>query len=97
MNELDDELYSVLSAADVVLAKGDLNYRRFFEDRAWIPETPVAEASVAVGMVCYALRVLKSDVVVGIDREKVGILSANDRQWRSNGCHALIQRVDIGD
>ncbi len=61
MNALDEPLAAALRRAGLVISKGDLNYRRFFEDRAWPADTPVAAASVAAGMRAFALRVLKSD------------------------------------
>ncbi len=96
MNGLDDTLSASLSAADAVIAKGDLNYRRFFEDRAWPADTAVAAASVAPDMRAFALRVLKSDCLVGLERTTVERLSAAEPDWRSNGRHAIIQRVDRG-
>ena len=96
MNALEAELSASLSAAALVLAKGDLNYRRFFEDRAWPPDTPIAQASVASGMHAFALRVLKSDVIAGIDKTHVSHLFTVDAAWRSNGTRSIVQRVDRG-
>lgn len=96
MNELEPELTTRLRSAALVLLKGDLNYRRCFEDRAWPADTPVATASVALGMHACALRVLKSDSVVGLASAQVSQLFAADAQWRTNGTQAVIQRVDAG-
>jgi hypothetical protein len=94
MNRLDPKLHASLCAAQLVIVKGDLNSRRFFEDRAWPADTQVAVASVAEGVQAFALRVLKSDCVVGLPSDQVAKLFATDPEWRSNSKYALIQRVD---
>jgi len=96
MNALSSEVDAALGRAAVVLAKGDLNYRRFFEDRAWPESTLVSVASVATGMCAFSLRVLKSDCVVGVSEADVSKLVRADSSWRSNGKYSLVQRVDKG-
>ena len=51
----------------VVVAKGDLNYRRLVGDRDWDPTTPFAAAATDLGVPVVALRTCKSEVVVGLD------------------------------
>ncbi|HSR99249.1 MAG TPA: hypothetical protein VLM79_19490, partial [Kofleriaceae bacterium] len=75
----------------------DLNYRRFFEDRAWPADVPVSVASVATGMYAFALRVLKSDSIVGLESAEVSRLFEADPDWRSNSRHSVVQRVDKGE
>jgi hypothetical protein len=94
MNGLTPALEASLQSAALVLVKGDLNYRRFFEDRAWPADAPVAGASVATGMCAFSLRVLKSDCVAGLPPATVTALAAQDPRWRSSGRVAIIQRVD---
>lgn len=96
MNALAPELAASLRAAGIVLAKGDLHYRRFFEDRAWPAITPVSVASVATGMHAFAMRVLKSDSIVGLPAAVVSRLANAVPAWRSSGRHSIIQRVDQG-
>lgn len=96
MDQLEPELLQALAAARIVVVKGDLNYRRFFGDRAWSPQTTVAEASLASDQCAFALRVIKSDCVVGVRHEDSDALFATDPEWRSNGRYSMIQRVDKG-
>lgn len=96
MNDLSPALEAALRAAPVVLAKGDLNYRRFFEDRAWPADAPVATASVASGLRAFALRVLKSDCLAGLPPATTAPLFAPEPAWRSSGRYAIVQRVDAG-
>jgi hypothetical protein len=83
-------LAAELAAADLVVLKGDLNYRRLVGDAAWPPSTPFADAVHLPGPVA-ALRTLKSDVVVGLDPAVVAGLEARSPGWRTDGSHALVQ------
>jgi hypothetical protein len=96
MNGLSPAVDQSLRAAAVLLAKGDLNYRRFFEDRAWPADAPVATASVAMGMTAFGLRVLKSDCLAGLPLATAERLFTEDPWWRSSGRYAIVQRVDAG-
>jgi hypothetical protein len=79
-----------LRAADLVVVKGDLNYRKLVGDAAWPAPTPFADAVQLPGPVA-ALRVLKSDVLVGVEEATVAALDASSPGWRTNGSHALLQ------
>jgi uncharacterized protein with ATP-grasp and redox domains len=90
---LDADLTDGLRAAAVVIAKGDLNYRRFVGDRAWPAETPAAVAARAVPFAAHALRVLKSDAVVGVAPSMAARAAAADPDWRTSSRFALVQRL----
>jgi Damage-control phosphatase ARMT1-like domain len=83
-------LAAELGAADLVVVKGDLNYRKLVGDAAWPAPTAFADAVQLPGPVT-ALRVLKSDVLVGVDEGTVAALDATVPGWRTNGSHALVQ------
>jgi hypothetical protein len=93
VDALEPDLSRALSTAHLVLVKGDLNYRRYFGDRAWPAETTVDVASLSIDQHAFALRVLKSDCVVGIPAAEVTRLSSTDRTWRTNLEHSIIQRI----
>jgi uncharacterized protein with ATP-grasp and redox domains len=90
---LGDELSASLRAARVVIAKGDLNYRRFVGDRDWPAETPTSIGSQGVPFRAYALRVLKSDALVGVPHDIARRAAARNPSWRTDGSHALVQRL----
>jgi hypothetical protein len=96
VDSLEPELVQDLRAAHLVVVKGDLNYRRYFGDRAWPAQTPVEAASLEKVQHAFALRVLKSDCVVGIPAVDAERLFAVEPDWRSNGTHSIIQRIDGG-
>ncbi|HXJ23872.1 MAG TPA: ARMT1-like domain-containing protein [Polyangia bacterium] len=90
---LEPDLAATLRASPVVIAKGDLNYRRFVGDRAWPAETQADVASAGVPFAAYALRVLKSDAVVGVEPAVAARAAADSPDWRTDGSHALVQRL----
>lgn len=84
-----------LNQADVVIAKGDLNYRRFLEDRLWPVGTRVDRAVQDVPFSAFAFRVLKSEAVAGIPTPVHQHLNLVDPNWRCNGNYAVIQILGV--
>ncbi len=95
-DDLPVDLTAALRTAQIIVAKGDLNYRRFVGDRAWPVETPASVAAAGVPFAGYALRVLKSDAVVGVAPETAARAAARSPDWRTNGSHAAVQRLGGG-
>jgi hypothetical protein len=76
----------------LVVFKGDLNYRRLVGDCLWDPTTLFDDAVDYLGdLPVAALRTLKSDVVVGVPRDRVERLDAEDPEWRINGRQTVVQ------
>ncbi len=90
LRDRPDRLDRDLAAADLVIVKGDLNYRRVVGDAAWPPTTRYADAVQLPGRVAV-LRTLKSQVVVGLDAATVAAMDAESPRWRIDGRHALVQ------
>lgn len=85
------DLRAELAGATVTILKGDLNYRRLVGDRLWPATTPFAQVTAHFPGAVAALRTLKSDVVVGLDRPVLDRLERSGRAWRTSGTHALVQ------
>ncbi len=88
---MPDDLCDEFASASVTITKGDLNYRRLAGDRYWPATTPFAEVVAYFPSPVAALRVLKSEVVVGLHEAAVAELDKADAAWRTNGTRALIQ------
>ncbi|KAF8630307.1 hypothetical protein AX15_003000 [Amanita polypyramis BW_CC] len=86
------ELFSNLKASDLVIFKGDLNYRKLTGDIRWPSWTNFSEAlgPLMGSFPLLSLRTNKADVAVGIDRATVERLDQAGEKWRVSGSYALI-------
>ncbi len=90
-DRMPTDLSAHLAGFDLVISKGDLNYRRLVGDRHWPADTPFAATVDYFPAPLAALRTVKSDVVVGVSAEALSTVEAADPQWRSTGRYALVQ------
>ncbi|KAI1190288.1 hypothetical protein F5B17DRAFT_107100 [Nemania serpens] len=96
------ELLDDLRSSELVVFKGDLNYRKLTDDAAWDPTTPFTEAigplGPGSGVNVLALRTCKADVVVGLkpgDDERLramegGGADSGARKWAWSGKWAVV-------
>jgi hypothetical protein len=91
------DLARSLGASDLILFKGDANYRRLVEDRHWPKTTPLEQITPYVPSPFVTLRTLKSEVVVGLKDGMAEELSAREEDWMINGRHGVIHLVDRGE
>jgi uncharacterized protein with ATP-grasp and redox domains len=89
--QMPDKLYGDLGKADLIISKGDANYRRFLGDRHWPFTTPFADITHYRPAPLAALRVLKSEVACGLQPEQPAILRQQDPKWLVDGRWAVIQ------
>lgn len=91
------ELFNDMKQSDLVIYKGDLNYRKLVFDCDWPVTTPFSEAigpSMANDFTnIIALRTNKADPIVGLSEEtKVDIENRATRQeWRFSGKYAVVE------
>jgi hypothetical protein len=85
------DLREALAAADLVLVKGDANYRRLLEDRRWEPWRSMEEIAAYFPASFACLRTMKSEIVVDVPRETAARLSAEDPEWLTNGRRGLVR------
>ncbi|KAH0610084.1 uncharacterized protein H6S33_012630 [Morchella sextelata] len=98
------ELFEDLQKSELVIFKGDLNYRKLTGDADWNPTTKFEEAigplgEVGSGIRVLALRTCKADVVVGLPEGKDEELRAGDaagegRKWAWSGKWAVVEFWD---
>lgn len=86
------DLHATLQGADLVLFKGDLNYRKLTGDRDW--DHTVAFNTALRGFepapLC-SLRTLKANVQVGLQSGQGEKLTSQDPSWMTSGKYAVIQ------
>ncbi|CAE7008208.1 hypothetical protein P3342_002813 [Pyrenophora teres f. teres] len=102
----EPELYADLKESELVIFKGDLNYRKLTADAAWPATTPFTEAigpmGPGSGIRVLALRTCKADVVVGLPEGVDERIKATDgggsesgaRKWAWSGKWAVVQFSD---
>lgn len=89
--EMPQALERLFDEAQLVILKGDANYRRSVGDAMWYPETPFAEVTSYFDYPLLALRTLKSDPIIGLQEGRAEQLDLLDGEWRVNGKRAVIQ------
>ena len=88
--DMKSTLSSEIDKNDVLISKGDANYRRFYEDRV-VPTDFVGGAQLCNKQ--FALRTLKSEIIAGLDKNKATEIGAEDKDWMKNGKYAVIQKL----
>ncbi|XP_063301458.1 damage-control phosphatase ARMT1 [Pelobates fuscus] len=92
MAQTAPDLYSELQKSDLVLFKGDLNYRKLTGDRKWDFTVPFTQALTTFhpAPLC-SVRTLKSDVQVGLKPGAGEQLAASETDWMISGKYGIIQ------
>jgi len=82
---------SELARTDLLISKGDANYRRLLGDRAWPFTTPFAEVVSYLPAPLLALRTAKSEVAAGLTQAQIDALNDDDPDWLVNGRWGVAQ------
>jgi hypothetical protein len=89
--ELPEDLRATLAGFDLVILKGDVNYRRLVGDLHWPPTTPFEHATAYFPARLVALRTMKAELIVGLPAGEAERLREQDPEWMVNGQRGLIQ------
>jgi hypothetical protein len=89
--QLPEDLRAMLAGVDLVVIKGDANYRRLLGDAHWPPTTPFAQATRYFPAPLVALRTLKAEIIVGLRPGEAERLGAEDPAWLVNGRRGIVQ------
>ncbi len=93
--QLPADLFEALAAMDLVILKGDANYRRLLGDAHWPFTTPFSEAVSYFPASLVALRTLKAELIVGLGPDDAARLDAEDPSWLVNGRRGVIQFFSV--
>jgi hypothetical protein len=91
--EMPNEIRRDLRQSNLVISKGDANYRRLLGDRHWPYTTPFADIVSYAPAPLVASRTFKSEVVCGLNPKQIEALYSQDQNWLSNGKYGVIQFV----
>ena len=96
-DEMPAHLRTALDDADLVILKGDVNYRRLLGDRHWPYHADLGEIAHAfapgIARPFLVLRTLKGEILVGLARGQAAALAAEDPIWLINGQRGIVQLV----
>jgi len=92
--EMPSSLYKEISSFDLVILKGDVNYRRLLSDRHWPYTTPITKIIHYFPTSLLILRTLKGEIIVGLKRGQAEKIEAEDPEWLTNGKRGIIQYVE---
>lgn len=91
---LPGDMKEEFARSDLVIFKGDANYRRLLEDRKWPFPLPLDSLLSWFPTDLAALRTLKSEILVGIPEEKAQRMFALDPNWLVDGKWGIVQWVE---
>lgn len=92
-SEMPRSLYNEMSRFDLVISKGDVNYRRLLSDRHWPYTTPITEIAHYFPTSLLVLRTLKGEIMVGLKEGQAEEIEAEDPEWLTNGKRGIIQYI----
>lgn len=96
MWEMPPTLKQALAKADLLVCKGDANYRRLLGDRDWSHLIPFGDIVCYLPVPLVALRTLKSEVAAGLRPGQPEAVAQKDPDWLIDGHWGVIQFTDGG-
>ena len=90
-SQMPADLRADLARMDLVLVKGDANYRRLLDDAHWPATTAFADALAYFPAPVAAFRTLKGEIIVGLMPGQAERLAEEDPAWLVNGQRGVIQ------
>uniref|UniRef100_A0A1I8PET3 Sugar phosphate phosphatase n=2 Tax=Stomoxys calcitrans TaxID=35570 RepID=A0A1I8PET3_STOCA len=95
MREVDMDLYNYLAQAQLVIFKGDLNYRKLLGDKNWDPTEDflICLRGFQPTNIC-TLRTVKADLICGLEHGKAEDLFRQNPKWMETGEYGVIQFME---
>ena len=93
-SSLPKELEEEFAKSDLVIFKGDANYRRLLEDRKWPFLTSLETILSWFPTSLAVLRTLKSEILLGIPEERAVRMFEKEPSWLINGKWGIVQVLE---
>jgi len=94
MKDVCPALYRNLSESDLIIFKGDLNYRKLVGDLDWPHTTTFRQALRGfTPSALVSLRALKANVVVGLRPGQAEMAEKENEEWMVSGKYGVIQAL----
>ena len=92
--QMPDELNADLAKSDLLIFKGDANYRRIFGDKIIPPGMELTDMCNYLSTKSLAIRILKSEIIAGLSMDVYHQIEAKDKDWLVNGKYGIIQLLN---
>lgn len=93
LTQMPERLRATLAEGDLIILKGDVNYRRLLEDRHWPPDTSLEAITAYMPTRFLVLRTLKAELIVGLPPGLAECLQRKDPHFLTSGSYALVHLV----
>ena len=92
---IPEHIRILLNESDLVVFKGDLNYRKLVGDRHWDLSTKTADITDYMKKSSLIIRILKSELLTGLNADPPAgeIPGSCDKTWMYNGEYGIIQFI----
>jgi hypothetical protein len=91
--QMPPALCQELSQSHLIISKGDANYRRWLGDRHWPYTTSLADILSYRPAPVLALRVVKSNLMAGLQPGQADAVQKKDPHWLHSGQWGMIQFI----
>lgn len=91
--EMPLDLQQELAGVELLISKGDANYRRLLGDAQWDFTMPIRSFVNYLPAPCLALRTLKSEIIAGLSPERLKEVADSDEAWLTQGKYGLVQFI----
>ena len=95
MWQMPQDLRNELAISQLIISKGDANYRRALGDAHWPFTTPFNEIVSYFPAPIVLLRTCKSNVIAGLQSNQQNTLDMQDSKWLYNGKWGVLQFVNL--
>lgn len=95
MWHMPQNLRQELGKSQLIISKGDANYRRALGDVHWPNTTPINEIVSYFPAPFVSLRTCKSNVIAGLQLNQSETVSARDPNWLYNGKWGMMQFINF--
>ena len=85
-SQVINEAYSIFNSSDLLIVKGDLNYRRLVEDKLWHIKSSTSKKIKYVKSPLLIIRSYKSNIVMDCKKSEISELEAKyGPDWKTEG------------
>jgi hypothetical protein len=91
--QMPPHLVDELGQSDLVILKGDVNYRRLLDDLHWDHTAKMEDITTYFPVPFATLRTLKGEIMVGLQPGQAASITEVDPTWLINGKRGIIQFI----